>query len=909
MKSELKGRFLLEADRRPFWSDRGLALMAFVIPFVILTAAYAALQTFPFGGRHILTVDLFHQYAPFYNLLREKILDGSSFFYTGAIGLGTNFYALFAYYLASPLNLLLLLFSPAYLTEAVFLISLIKVGLMGFAFYHYLRVSFRRRGALAVAFSSFYALSGFVLAYSWNVMWLDTLILLPVVLLAMIRLIRDGKWILYPVSVALLLLTNYYTGFFAAVFTALYFPILLLRYTRDRMPAKRALAAGKTILLSLAGAALSAFLLYPAYRALAITSAAGDQFPKAVEMGGRPLAYLGQLFPFLQPTVRSGLPNLYAGLPLLILIPVYFLSSRIRIREKSLNGLLLIFLIVSFDNNVLNFLWHGMHYPNQLPYRYSFAAIFLLLTIAYDGLRSVREFRATEIGLLGFSLVFVIPVVAALEPDLKLSPWTQWGAMTLMLAYTLLFSNFKNRRYKNRTQVNILLAFMIFEILLSTFSGIYYMDQNEYYGSRDGYSAGSLISSVRDAASQLKESLGEGTGYRMEITPHKTSNDPALYGLTGISIFSSTSPKAPVRFMRDLGFQTNGINSYQYRGATLFSEALFGIRYIISREKPAFVEKERRVVLGNDLITAYENPYVFPAAFLADPGLLNYKGAGNQVFENQNALAKALFGRTDLLFHTVRQDRAEGLTGSSTVYSFSGSAAGTRRMTLTYAIEDSGPFYLYLDMRSHDLEKIEVRTSERTFKLDGGKKRIHELGDLLVGTELQLEVELSEGASESGSFEARLARLDTGVLKSLSREAQAAALSGFSMRDGRIEGRTASEEERVLFLSVPSDPGWTAYIDGEEAEIQLLDQALMALRIPAGEHQILMTFYPPGLNDGLLISGIALLILGLFAGLGLLLNRRKPEAVHEDEIEVEEEEEGDPGLTAGLMEEENVLTG
>ncbi|HHX29909.1 MAG TPA: YfhO family protein, partial [Clostridiaceae bacterium] len=194
-------------------------------------------------------------------------------------------------------------------------------------------------------------------------------------------------------------------------------------------------------------------------------------------------------------------------------------------------------------------------------------------------------------------------------------------------------------------------------------------------------------------------------------------------------------------------------------------------------------------------------------------------------------------------------------------------------------------------------------------KLDGGKKRIHELGGLLAGTELQLEVELSEGASESGSFEARLARLDTGVLESLSREAQAAALSGFSMRDGRIEGRTASEEERVLFLSVPSDPGWTAYIDGEEAEIQLLDQALMALRIPAGEHQILMTFYPPGLNDGLLISGIALLILGLFAGLGLLLNRRKPEAVHEDEIEVEEEEEGDPGLTAGLMEEENVLTG
>ncbi|NLA95358.1 MAG: YfhO family protein, partial [Clostridiaceae bacterium] len=585
MKSPPQGTYALEREKRPFWNKKGLALMSFVIPFAVLGLAYGALQVFPFGGRHMLTVDLFHQYAPFLALLRDKLLSSSSLFYTTISGLGTNFYVLFAYYLASPFNLLLLLFPPAYLTEAVYVITLIKIGCAGLAFFYYLRISFRRRGALAVAFSTFYALSGYVIAYSWNIMWLDTLICLPLVLLALVRQVRDKKWLLYPLSLALLLVTNYYLAFFACLFLALYYPVILFRYTIDRQPLERLKTFGRTVGLTLVGAALSAVLLYPVYRSLAITSAAGDRFPETIELLGRPLAYLGQLFPFLQPTVRSGSPNLYCGLPVLLLLPVFFLSGRIRLREKILNALLLLFLLLSFDINILNFLWHGMHYPNQLPYRFSFVVILLLLTLAYDGLRSMREFRPAEIGLLGLCITLVIPIVASIEPDIKLSPWTQWGAIAFMAVYTLIFSSFRARKYKGRLQVNILIAVMLLEVVLSTFSGLYYMDRNEYYGNRDSYSAGDTVHSIRQAVSQV-DKLNQGDGfYRLELRPHKTSNDPALYGYRGLSLFASTSPGDPVSFFRSFGFQNNGINSYQYRGATLFSEAFLGIRYVIAREK------------------------------------------------------------------------------------------------------------------------------------------------------------------------------------------------------------------------------------------------------------------------------------------------------------------------------------
>ncbi|NMB29585.1 MAG: YfhO family protein, partial [Clostridiaceae bacterium] len=290
-----RSTFAIKNRRRCAWNSKSLSLLAFLFPFLLLAIAYAVGQTFPFGNRHMLTVDLFHQYAPFLQLLRDKILMGGSPFYSLVSGLGVSFYALFAYYLASPLNLLLLLFPAPFLTEGIFLLTLIKVGLMGFAFFRFLLVSYRRKGILAVAFSTFYALSGFTLAYSWNIMWLDSLILLPVVVLALVRLIRDGKWILFPISVTMLLVCNYYTAFFASIFIALYFPILLFRYTEGSGIRKKILIVCKVVVLVAIGVALSAILLYPTFRSLSLTSAAGDHFPRKFELIGEPLTYLGQM--------------------------------------------------------------------------------------------------------------------------------------------------------------------------------------------------------------------------------------------------------------------------------------------------------------------------------------------------------------------------------------------------------------------------------------------------------------------------------------------------------------------------------------------------------------------------------------------------------------------------------------
>ncbi len=863
--------------------------MAFLIPFLMMTLAYAALQIFPFGDRHMLTVDLFHQYAPFLQLMQNKILSGGSLFYSMAIGLGVSFYALFAYYLASPLNLLLLLFPASFLSEGIFLITLIKVGLMGFAFFQYLQVSFRRKGVLAVAFSTFYALSGFTLAYSWNIMWLDSLILLPVVLLALIRLIRDGKWLLFPISVALLLVCNYYSAFFAGIFIALYFPILLFRYTEDRKIKRRLFVAGKVILLAGIGVALSAVLLYPTFRSLAITSASGDKFPKTFDLIGKPLTYLGQMFPFLQPTVRSGAPNIYSGLPVLLLLPIYFLSSRIRVREKVMNALLLLFIFLSFDINILNFLWHGMHYPNQLPYRYSFVAIFLLLTIAYDGLRSTREFRPTEIGLLGVCLAFVAPVVIAIDSEIKIAPWTQWGTIVFLLIYTVLFSSFRTRSYKRYIHVNLLLAFMLIEIALSTFSGVYYISENEYYGLRDGYSAGATIASIRDAIAQTKTMDEDKSFYRMEIKPHKTSNDPSLYGFNGLSLFASSAPKAPVKFFKNAGYQNNGINSYQYRGATLFCDSLFNIKYVIARDTLPYKDNERAVTLGNSLVTVYKNNYTFPLAFSAKTKVLDFKSVYGNPFKTQGDLANALIGERLPLFSTLKPKATEGsrirhLLPDLSKYKFTRpSGQSDWEFELNWTAEKDGAHYLHLDMKGYEVAKVTVEANNESITIDGKKKGISEIGSLKAGDEIKLIIKPKDTV-DAGEFEVYLNSLDLPSLRQLTNFARDRGLTISKMAEDYIRGNLSLEEEGVLFISLPFDPGWSASVDGQPVKIEVIDDAFMAIPISAGDHEILMQFRPVGFYLGLYISIGALVILVLLWVISFVIKRvrKKSQNSHAD---------------------------
>ena len=80
-------------------------------------------------------------------------------------------------------------------------------------FTFYLKKSLNRHSPASAVFGVFYAFSAYFLAYFWNIMWLDGMIILPLLVLGIENLINKGSGKLYLFSLVYILYSSYYMGY------------------------------------------------------------------------------------------------------------------------------------------------------------------------------------------------------------------------------------------------------------------------------------------------------------------------------------------------------------------------------------------------------------------------------------------------------------------------------------------------------------------------------------------------------------------------------------------------------------------------------------------------------------------------------------------------------------------------
>ena len=93
--------------------------------------------------------------------------------------------------------------------------------------------------------------------------------------------------------------------------------------------------------------------------------------------------------------------------------------------------------------------------------------------------------------------------------------------------------------------------------------------------------------------------------------------------------------------------------------------------------------------------------------------------------------------------------------------------------------------------------------------------------------------------------------------------------SGTDIRGVASEGVAGQKDvykRQVLFTSLPADPGWTVWVDGEQTPWNTVSDAFLTVRLSKGSHRVSFTFCPAGLREGLLITAAsgAVGILGVF---------------------------------------------
>ena len=629
-------------------------LLAFCIPVAVMCIAIIYKDIYPFGEQCFLRVDMYNQYMPFFTELHRKLREGGSLFFSWRAGLGADFLALYAYYLASPVNLLLILCPEAYIIEFMTLCIVIKIGLCGSSFAWYLKKHFGTEDYIVAFFSAFYALSGYMCAYYWNIMWLDCMILAPIVILGLERLVYRKKTGLYTVVLAACILTNYYVSIPICIFLVCYFFVLCIcGLEKDRLRSLGSLGSlGRFLFCSVLAGGMAAVLLLPTALALRAAGFSRPRFPSEIKVYFNMIEMLARHCMNVGVELRSEhWPNLYCGAGVFFLFPLYVCCRKIRWKEKLAKILLLIFLYLSFSINILDFFWHGLNYPNSLPARQSFLAVFLLLSMCFEVFLHRKELSGKWLMLsVSGALVFLLLCSITIKNEDFSKNSFLFTALYVIVLALLFYWNMSGSLKKNLAE--LLFFVMIFmEITVNTIeTSVATTNRAEYH--EDYRTNRTLLAGVAEQNAGKGENEDEAVFYRVEEHGRMTKNDGMLAGFPSATYFSSTVNGKMGDFYEKMGMSSSKV-FYCHDGASPFASALLAVDYTISdnpKEEKAFYE----LIGGQENKYLYQNRLALPVSFglseeMGEAFLNAWEKEAELPFERQNQLAKAT-GVEPLLF-------------------------------------------------------------------------------------------------------------------------------------------------------------------------------------------------------------------------------------------------------------------
>lgn len=858
--------------------------IAFFLSIALLQFAYLLQKIFPYGGKALLLVDMYHQYAPFLAEYQEKLRTFSSLFFSWSGGLGVNFFATVSYYLGSPLNLILPLFGSEYITEAILVLTLLKVGLSAGTFFWWIREHSDTDDFSGIGFSMMYALSGFVLSYAWNIMWLDAIYMMPLVILGMERIIRGRKALLFPVSVAMLLMSNFYMAFFVVLFAVLYFPILFVKWNEGAGWKRWAKTLLRTTVFAFLGVAISAVMILPTLKALQLTSASKDTFPEQILVYSDVFDYFARHFVATEPSPLQGPPNLYGGVLILVLLPVFFLFKKnASVLEKILAFVLILVLYSGLNINVLDFIWHGGHFPNQLPYRGAFTYIFLVISLSHEALPISKDMSGKSLAMVVGVLIAGVALVQKFDDTTTGWPviYLTIGFLVLNLIVLLVSRDFHEgkkdavmvysgslHRHKAHVGRDVAIFGLIFlELTVNTLLVVNRIDDTMSYAGRDGYAVNDDIPDLKAAISFIKGN--EDGFYRMEVLPHRTVNDPYLYQYQGISIFSSMSSDRVAKMMARYGFHSNDVNSYEYSGTTMIMDAILGLKYKVRRSGDDN-ERIHEMIYQQGNVRVFQNQDALSIGVWAPYEAKPYLSLGLNAVEAQAGLAEALTGTKDL-FHPnqIQNMGAENATISSVdgaKFTIDYPNKNLQAIVKLYLrVDKTEPVYLRYQAPPNQLGLGYLVIGEKRVSFNSTRNTIVDVGLVEAGTEVTIELWPNSRETGPYTFDIQAYGMSMDTYQQVVTLMKQNQIQLTSFADDHLSGTVQAPDDGAFFSSIPFDDGWSARIDGKPVSTYAIDGGFLAFDLPSGLHKIDLKFVPERFWLGLEISlfSIAFLVITL----------------------------------------------
>ncbi|MEG0545882.1 MAG: YfhO family protein [Oscillospiraceae bacterium] len=860
-----------------FFNNNKYILISGLVSLFIIQLVYFCFDLVPFGNITILRMDLYHQYGPLFAELYDRLTSGESLIYSWNSGLGSSFLGNFFNYLSSPLSLIILFFGHKNITEAISVMIMLKAVFSACTFTYYLKKSFGKHDFSTAAFGILYAFCGYFVAYYWNLMWLDAMVFFPLIILGIENIIKKGKPSLYCIALALTFVSNYYMAYMVCIFSVLYFLTFYfsnyeITKTFDntgkvfsKLKNSLFLKSGfKFAFFSIVAVALAAFALFPLIEILGGSSATAGGAPANFKKYFTVFDFLANHLASTSATIRSSgetvLPNVYCGILTLILVPLYLFSKKITTREKIAHICLLGAIYLSFNINFLNYFWHGFHFPNDLPYRFSFMYSFILLKMAFSALIHIKEFSKKEILSVGVGLVFFIILVEKITSK-NITDISLLISIACAVGYVLILTLFKDKRFQTSVVSILLICAVGSEIALA--------NTNNYSMNQEKKNYVSDYDDFKEVKQQLDE-YDKGF-YRMELTKLRTRMDPCWYDYNGVSIFSSMANEKVANIQKDIGMYGNYINSYTYNPQTPVYNAMFGLKYLVdnnnSNLNPALYEK---ILSTKDSFIPYKVTYDLPVAFACSSNLTEWKSNGkNDPFERQDEM----FGMASGSFNTFEKILLDDIEYNNVMpildddlvsgkFSFAKEDdTSNASITLELMPQDTQNVYLYV--KSTSIDNVNVSSlNYSTYIRDTNDGYVFDLGERPANEIIYVDIPIKD-KEKAGDIEFYAYGLNFNQFTEGYKALEKGKLNITNYDDTLIKGTITADENNIVFTSIPYDSNWNIYIDGKRisnSDIIKISDGLLGFNIKSGEHKVTLLYKSQGLYIGSIVSIITIII-------------------------------------------------
>ena len=364
-----------------------------LLVLIIFIGSLIVTKTFPFGDNILGKSDAMVQFKPMlYDFIMSiKTQTISAYSFNNALGNPTIFN--FLYYLASPLNLVALLFNkPDYMFLSVILLKLSLTALT-ISFYAQKKVNSNWKATI-ICLS--YVFSSWFLAYGFSLPWLDIFLIFPLFQYGLEKLLNEKKYNLYIFTLAYAMLSNFYLSISIIFYTVCYFIFTEVFYKKQSF--KEKLKSFNYLFLSTLVSLLSiTFYLYAIYtaflkRGINVSNDLFLDYKVSVKDFIKAFYYGNSNF----MTLASGntYPNIALNTLVLFNIIYYFMNKKITKKEKI--GALIISLLVIAIIFIPSLNWAIDFLNNSIGfvYRYSFIIIMLCLFLL---IRNMQTFTTVEL--------------------------------------------------------------------------------------------------------------------------------------------------------------------------------------------------------------------------------------------------------------------------------------------------------------------------------------------------------------------------------------------------------------------------------------------------------------------------------------------------------------------------------